>query len=98
MPMVVLVNEGSASASEIMASCLQDNGIAKIVGTTTFGKGVVQSIIPIIDGTGLKLTTSEYFRANGNKIHGIGVIPDYKIENLDENNDLQLEKAIDLLK
>ncbi|MBE5822233.1 MAG: S41 family peptidase [Clostridiales bacterium] len=98
IPMVVLVNEGSASASEIMASCLQDNGIAKIVGTTTFGKGVVQSLLPIADGTGLKLTTSEYFRANGNKIHGIGVIPDYIIENTNVNKDNQLKKAIDLLK
>lgn len=98
MPMIVLVNEGSASASEIMASCLQDNNVAKIVGTTTFGKGVVQSILPIYDGTGLKLTTSEYFRANGNKIHGIGVIPNYVIENTNESTDSQLNKAIDLLK
>lgn len=98
MPMVVLVNNGSASASEIMASCLQDNQIATIVGVTTYGKGVVQSVLPLVDGTGLKLTTSEYFRANGNKIHGIGVIPNYIIENSDENNDLQLKKAIDLLK
>lgn len=90
---------GSASASEIMSSCLQDNNIAKIVGTTTYGKGVVQSIISIVDGTGLKLTVSEYFRANGNKINGIGVIPDYEIKNKENSNrDLQLEKAIELLK
>lgn len=99
MPLVVLVNEGSASASEIMASCLQDNDVAKIVGTTTYGKGVVQSIISIADGTGLKLTVSEYFRANGNKINEIGVVPDYEVKESENNNtDLQLEKAIELLK
>lgn len=106
-PLVVLVNEGSASASEILAGAIKDHKRGQIIGTTTFGKGVVQRIGDLGDGTGLKLTVSEYFTPNGTNIHGIGVEPDVVIE-LDENaegmgpdyleQDNQLKKAIEVLK
>ena len=106
LPMVVLVNEGSASASEIMAGAIKDHNRGEIIGTTTFGKGVVQRIKPLKDGSGLKLTVSEYFTPNGINIHGIGIEPDIVVElnenverigpdNLSEDN--QLQKAIEVL-
>jgi carboxyl-terminal processing protease len=76
MPMVVLINEGSASGSEIVAACLQDYKRAVIVGMKSFGKGSVQTIIPLPDGSALKLTTSKYFSPLGREIHGKGVPPD----------------------
>ena len=79
-PMVILVNGGSASASEIVAGALQDMGRAVIAGTSTFGKGSVQTIIPLSDGSGLRMTTGRYYTPNGRQIQGRGIMPDIVVE------------------
>lgn len=105
--LVVLVDNGSASASEILTGALKDHKAATIVGTTTFGKGVVQIVKPYSENTGFKLTTSQYFTPNGVNIHGIGIEPDviveldeayYEIENPTDADDNQLQKAIEIIK
>lgn len=80
VPMLVLINKGSASASEVLAAALQENGRAKLLGETSFGKGTVQSLIPILeDGNAIKLTIAQYNTPRGENIHNIGIIPDIKI-------------------
>ncbi len=79
-PMIVLVNHGSASASEIVAAAMQDWGKAVILGKTTFGKGSVQTILPLSDGSGLRLTTAKYYTPSGESIHSVGVKPDIEVE------------------
>lgn len=83
LPMAVLVNENSASASEVFSGAMKDYGAAVIVGTQTFGKGIVQSLFPLYDGSAVKLTTDHYYTPNGNDIHGEGITPDVVVE-LDE--------------
>lgn len=106
LPMVVLTNGNSASASEIFAGAMQDTGMAKLVGTTTFGKGIVQTVIPLSDGSAIKLTFAKYFTPNGNDIHEKGIAPDYEVElpdgrtnavNLDRAEDTQLQKAEEVI-
>jgi len=80
LPMVVLINEGSASGSEIMAGALQDHKRAIILGTKSFGKGSVQTVIPLSDGSALRLTSSRYFTPSGKQIHGKGIMPDIVVE------------------
>ena len=84
LPMTVLVNGNSASASEIFAAAMQDYKAATLIGTTTFGKGIVQTILPLTDGTAVKITISRYFTPNGVCIHGEGVTPDIEVELNDE--------------
>jgi carboxyl-terminal processing protease len=105
VPMAVLVNGMSASASEILAGALQDYGVAKVVGVKTFGKGIVQTMLPFrSDGAGMQLTTATYFTPKGRSIHGVGIEPDVTVEatisvggtpNLEK--DAQLKAAYDLL-
>lgn len=95
--LVVLVDGGTASASEIVAGAIQDRKLGTIIGTQTYGKGTVQSLLPVNDGSLMKLTIAEYLTPNKRSINGIGITPEIVIENtIDE--DLQLQKAIELLK
>ncbi len=110
-PIVVLVNGDSASASEIFAGAMKDytaNGDANvtIVGTTTYGKGIVQTFIPLKDGDALKVTTSKYYTPNGSNIHGVGIDPDVEVEyeysgpadqDYDKQYDSQVQKAIEVM-
>jgi carboxyl-terminal processing protease len=115
LPIVVLVNAGSASASEIVASALQDHNRATVVGVKTYGKGSVQSVKMVTETTAIKLTTALYYSPRGETIHGIGLIPDViiseklavneaqatqssKMSLTDSTLDIQLEKALDIIK
>lgn len=102
VPLVVLVNEYSASASEILAGAIQDYNKGTLIGTTTFGKGIVQKIHRLDDGTAVKLTISAYFTPSGRNIHGIGIEPDIELEYDAEGSeekgiDNQVERAIEIL-
>ena len=106
MPLAVLVNEGSASASEIFAGVVQDYEVGTIVGTTTFGKGVVQALYPMSDGSAVKLTVSKYYTPKGKNIHGEGISPDIKVKlnpelfnetELTREEDNQLQAAVQSL-
>lgn len=105
-PMVVLVNGTSASASEIFAGAMQDYEAATILGTQTFGKGIVQTLLPLTDGTAIKVTISKYYTPNGTNIHGVGITPDVELDLADElkakaivpkEEDNQLQEAIRIL-
>lgn len=104
--MVVLVNEGSASASEILAGAIRDLDRAKIIGKKTYGKGVVQNVMSLPGGDGLKLTTSEYFTPSGKSINKKGIVPDIEVDLPDDikgigidykDTDTQLQKAIEVI-
>lgn len=105
-PMAVLINGNSASASEIFAGAIKDYEYGTLIGTTTYGKGIVQTIYPLTDGDALKVTTAKYFTPNGNYIHGVGIAPDIELEYdytgpedgaYEMKYDNQLQKAIELL-
>ena len=107
VPMVILTNKNTASASEIMTGCLKDYGLATVVGDTSYGKGIVQSVIPLGDGSAVKLTVSAYYTPKGVSIHKKGIEPDVKMEMTDEDwkaaledssKDKQLNKAYQILK
>ncbi len=105
LPLIVLTNGGSASASEILTAAIQDTNSGVVIGDTTFGKGLVQLSVPLKDGSAFKLTVSEYFTPNGVNIHGIGIKPDYDVEYIesegyiiDDENDGVLEFATDYIK
>lgn len=107
VPIIILTNENTASASEILAGALKDLGKAKTVGTTTYGKGVIQQVLSLPDGSGLKITTEKYLTPNKTEINEIGIEPDEivklpdNIENafaVKEKDDTQLQKAIEMLK
>ena len=104
---IPMVNGNSASASEVFTGAMKDYGVATIVGTKTFGKGIVQTLMPLSDGSAIKLTTDHYYTPNGNDIHGKGIEPDLEVE-LDEEaaqevvipeeKDNQLQKAVEVVK
>lgn len=107
LPIVLLINENSASASEILAGALKDNGKATIVGEKSYGKGVIQELLTLTDGSGLKITTNEYYTPNHNKINELGITPDVEVKlpeelkdsfEIEEEKDNQLQKAIEILK
>ncbi len=102
VPLVVLINENSASAAEILAGAVKDYGIGTLVGTTTFGKGIVQKVFGVTDGSGLKLTISHYYTPKGNDIHEVGVSPDEELEldvekYVEDGTDNQLDRAKEIL-
>jgi len=96
LPVVVLINGGSASASEIMTGALQDNIGAKTVGTKSFGKGTVQEPIDLAAGAGLHVTVAKWLTPNGTWVHGKGITPDYVLDNQTATEDAQLQKAVSL--
>ncbi|MGN1115743.1 MAG: S41 family peptidase [Candidatus Ornithomonoglobus sp.] len=109
IPMAVLINGNSASASEILTGALKDYGRAVVVGENSFGKGIVQSVYPFYDGSGMSMTIAKYYTPNGVCIHGVGIEPDYEVKLPEEyedyyassvprDEDTQLKKALEVLK
>lgn len=107
LPIVVLINGESASAAEILAGAIKDHNYGTLIGTTTFGKGIVQTLFPLSNGDALKLTTAKYFTPSGNYIHEVGIAPDIELEyeylnpdgeEYEEQYDNQIQKAIEVLK
>lgn len=107
IPVIVLTNENTASSSEILAIALKENAKAKLVGTKTYGKGIIQTLMQLKDGSGIKFTTAEYLSPNKSKINEVGVEPDEKVElpetvknifSIKESEDTQLQKAIEMAK
>ena len=104
LPLVVLINGGSASASEVLAGAVQDTGVGSLVGEQSFGKGIVQNILNLSDGTAIRLTIAKYFTPNGISIHGVGLTPDFvvemdreysrRIDELPHEEDVQLQIAL----
>ena len=107
IPLVMLVNGGSASASEVLTGAVRDHGVGTVVGQQTFGKGVVQSLFPVSDGSAVKVTIARYYTPSGASIHGEGITPDYIVEvdretsimatRLDFEDDIQLQKAVEVI-
>lgn len=106
MPLVILVNENSASSSEILTGALKDRADATVVGVTSYGKGIVQSVIPLSDGAGMQMTIAQYFTPNGNAVHKLGITPDVEVELAEGDNgmhelgdltDAQLAKALEVM-
>ncbi len=102
LPLVVLVNEYSASAAEILSGAIKDSGIGKLVGKKTFGKGIVQDVIPLQDGSAIKLTIANYYTRGGHDIHLKGIEPDVEAEldadaYLEDKTDTQLDKAVEMI-
>jgi carboxyl-terminal processing protease len=109
IPIVILINGNSASASEVLTGALKDYGKAYVVGTTSYGKGIVQDVYPFYDGSGISLTSAKYYTPNGVCIHEIGIEPDETVELPDEykneyasllprSSDAQLQRAIEIIK
>ena len=105
IPVVVLINGGSASASEILTGAMKDYKKATVIGTKTYGKGIVQRVFPFSDGSGMSITIAKYFTPSEVCIHGIGIEPDITVEleaetsftELEDSEDTQLQAAIDFL-
>ena len=102
LPLVVLVNGYSASSSEIVTGAIKDYEVGTIMGTTTYGKGVVQRVLPLGDGSGMKVTIAKYYTPNGYNIHGVGIQPDVEVEwdadkYKEDGTDNQLEEAVKYL-
>ena len=105
-PIAVLMNENSASAAEIFAGAIKDYDYGTLIGTTTYGKGIVQTIFPLENGDAVKITTAKYFTPKGNYIHGVGIDPDIELEyeylnpdgeEYEMQYDNQVQKAIEVL-
>ncbi len=106
MPLVILVNENSASSSEILTGALKDRADATVVGVTSYGKGIVQSVIPLSGGAGMQMTVAQYYTPNGNAVHKVGITPDVECELAEGDNgmhelgdlaDAQLAKALEVM-